>query len=122
MRVKVYHNAAEHYIRRCYRNAHPTCGRLHSPEFAETLRKVEGQWLEVETEHLFRDQFNTAPVPGVSPSGLRLMIEDVEAIEDDVRQGVIKCNWCYGYDRDGDDKCDQCGKSEYLHPLDPITR
>lgn len=120
MRVLVHINAAEHYVKRCYRNAHPQSGMLHRPEWAEMLKKVEGQWLEVETEHLFSDQFNTVRIPGVSTNGMRLMIEDIAAVEGDVRQGVIKCNWCYGYDHDKDGQCDKCGKSEYLRPLNPI--
>ncbi len=120
MRVLVYQDAASNYVRRCYRHASPSAYGLHDPKFAEMLRKVEGQWLEVETEHLFRDQFNVSTDPEVSANGLRIMIEDVAAIEGDVRLGVVKCGWCYGYDRDGDGKCDQCGKDDYLAPLNPI--
>jgi hypothetical protein len=86
----------------------------------EMLQKVEGKWLEVETEHLFADQFNTAPVPDVSENGIRLMIEDIAAIEGDVRPGIVKCRWCYGYDQDGDGKCDKCGKEDYLESLKVI--
>jgi hypothetical protein len=35
-------------------------------DWVKTLEKVDGQVLEVETEYLFSDQFNTVPVPGVS--------------------------------------------------------
>lgn len=122
MRIKLYSEAASHYVTRCYRGAHPQCGQLHNPKWQKMLEAVQGTWLEVETEHLFRDQFNTAPIPGVSENGMRVMIEDVEAIENDVRQGVVKCQWCYGYDHDHDGKCDKCGKSEYLRDLDAITR
>lgn len=121
MKVHVRIGAARHYQQRCYRHAHPACGMLHDPKWVKLLQAVEGQWLEVETEHLFRDQFNTKPIPGVSENGLRLMVEDIDAIEDDVRQGVVKCNWCYGYDHDHDGKCDKCGKSEYLESLNPIS-
>ena len=121
MKIRVRQNAAAAYVHRCYRHAHPACGMLHRPEFAEMLRKLEGQWLEVETKHLFSDQFNTAPIPGVSDQGLRLMVQDIDAIEGDVRDGVIKCNWCGGYDHDHDGACDGCGKSEYLEPLRPIS-
>ena len=76
-------------------------------------------WLEVETEHLFSDQFNTAPIQNVSENGVRIMIEDVVEIKDDVRDGVVKCQWCYGYDKDNDGACDKCGKTEYLKPLNP---
>lgn len=122
MRVLIYKNAAANYHRRCYRKAHPACGMLHNPEWEKMLEKIEGTWVEVETEHLFADQFNTAPIPGVSETGMRLMIEDVEAIEDDVRDGVFKCGWCYGYDHNKDGKCDKCSESEYLKPLNPIKR
>lgn len=117
MRVLVQKNAAENYFRRCYRHASPQAYGLHRPEWVETLKAVEGQWLEVETEHLFSDQFNTAPIPGVSELGLRLMVEDIAAIEGDVRHGVVKCRWCGGYDRDGDGACDKCAKTDYLEPL-----
>lgn len=121
MRVKVNENAAQHYVARCYRHANPQCGKLHNEEYEAMLQQVQGQWLEVETEHLFRDQFNTGPVPGVSEHGLRLTVADVTEIEDDVRAGVIKCDWCFGYDHDKDGKCDKCGKTDFLRPLDPIS-
>jgi hypothetical protein len=119
MRVKVNENAARNYVTRCYRHAHPACGRLHRPEWEEILSKVEGRWLEVETAHLFSDQFNTAPIEGVSVLGIRLRVEDVVDIEGDVRPGVVKCDWCFGYDGDGDGACDKCGRSEHLRPLVP---
>lgn len=120
MRIKVQDNAAQNYITRCYSKANPRCGMLHNPKWVETLKQVEGQWLEVETEHLFGDQFNTVPIPGVSDNGLRLMVQDISEIEDDVREGVIKCRWCYGYDHDNDGMCDKCGRGDYLHKLNPI--
>jgi hypothetical protein len=120
MFIRVQDNAAQNYITRCYKGAHPSCGMAHSPEWADTLKQVEGQWLEVETEHLFENQFNTVPIPGVSDNGLRLFVEDISEIKDDVREGVVKCRGCLGYDRDGDGKCDSCGREDYLHKLNPI--
>jgi hypothetical protein len=117
MRVLVHKNAASNYVRRCYRHARPEAYGLHNTKFQTILKAVEGTWLDVETDHLFDDQFNTAPIPGVSESGIRLMIEDVAAIEGDVRHGLVKCSWCYGYDRNGDGACDKCGKTDYLAPL-----
>ena len=84
MRIKLDDNAASNYVTRCYRNASPSCGMLHNPEFSAMLEKVQGKWLEVETDYLFEDQFNTAPIPGVSELGLRVMAEDVAEIENDV--------------------------------------
>ena len=118
MRVKLHDEAARNYVTRCYRHAHPECGMLHRPEWVEMLSAVQGQWLDVETAHLFSDQFNTGPIPGVSENGLRLMIEDVAEIEDDARIGVHKCGWCGGYSTDGV-TCDKCGKAEYVRPLNP---
>lgn len=120
MRIHIRKDAASAYHHRCYKGAHPACGMLHNPDWEKMLEQVQGQWLEVETEHLFRDQFNTAPIPGVSELGMRIMIQDIDAIEDDARDGIIKCNWCFGYDKDNDGKCDNCSKSEYLEPLNPI--
>ena len=121
MRIKLNDNAATHYVRRCYRHAHPQCGQLHRPDFEAMLKAVEGQWLEVETDHLFSDQFNTAPIPGVSENGLRIMVSDIVEIEDDARIGVVKCNWCGGYDHDHDGACDKCGSIDYLKPLKVIS-
>lgn len=89
MRIRLHANAAAAYVRRCYKRAHPQCGMLHRPEWKDMLEKVEGQWLEVETDYLFDAQFNTAPIPGVSEHGMRLMAEDVAEIEDDVRPGRV---------------------------------
>lgn len=89
MKVKLYDQAARNYIQRCYRHASPACGRLHRPEFAAMLEKVQGKWIEVETDWLFADQFNTVPIEGVSETGMRLMSGDVEEIQDDIRVGRI---------------------------------
>lgn len=85
MRIKLFSNAARNYVHRCYRHAHPSCGMLHNPEWENMLKAVEGKWLDVETDWLFKNQFNTAPIPGVSELGMRVMAEDVEEIEGDVR-------------------------------------
>ena len=87
MKIKINENAAANYLARCYRGANPRCGMLHRPEWMQMLEKVQGQWLEVETQWLFDTQFNTAPIPGVSENGMRIMIEDVSEIVDDVRPG-----------------------------------
>ena len=121
MRVRVRQDAARLYTKRCYRGMRADCGMMHRPEWSAMLRSIAGQWVEVETDNLFDDQFNTVPIPGVSESGMRLMLADIDAIEDDARIGVTKCDWCSGYDRDHDGQCDKCGKAEYLRPLNPLT-
>lgn len=95
MKIKLYASASSNYVRRCYKGAHPACGMLHNQEFAAMLEKVNGQWIEVETDWLFRDQFNTAPIAGVSDLGLRVMAQDVEEIEGDIRLGRIRDNYTH---------------------------
>jgi len=116
MRVHVNPNAARNYVRRCYRHAHPACGMLHSIEFMQMLEQVQGQWLEVETKFLFADQFNTGPIPGVSESGLRLMIGDVDAIENDVRPGRQRCQW-RGAQSPVGGPCSKCNRDDHLFPF-----
>ena len=120
MRIKIHDNAANNYMARCYRHARPSAYGLHRPEWYKVLEMVQGKWLDVDTEHLFADQFNTTAIEGVSEQGLRVMQEDVVDIEDDVREGVFKCQWCYGYDRDHDGAFDKCGKTDHLRPLVPV--
>jgi stalled ribosome alternative rescue factor ArfA len=80
-------------------------------EWAALLEKLQGMTLEVETDFLFRDQFNVGPVPGIS-EGLRIMNNSVAEVIDDVRNGKMRCQWC-GKCSDVADVCPHCGKSEY---------
>lgn len=122
MKIKIRQDAAMAYIHRTYRKAHPQCGMLHRPEWVEALEKVQGQWLEVDTQYLFSNQFNTTPIEGVSEIGMRIMIEDIDEIQDDVRIGVSKCNWCGGDDRHKPGICGKCGRTDCLQPLLPAKR
>ena len=83
------------------------------PDRWDYLKPVSGMFLTVETDYLFGDQFNTAPVPGISESGFRVMMRDVAEIIGDVRPGRMRCNWC-GKHSVRDEVCHYCGKSEYL--------
>lgn len=56
------------------------------PAWKKAMSDIQGKWVPVETEHLFGDQFNT-PVA-------RVMIADVEDIENDVRPMAAKCQYC----------------------------
>lgn len=89
MRIKIIGNAKSVYLGRC--NAHrQNCNW----EWAAILKSIEGQSLEVETKHLFRDQYNTVPLTGISDNGLRIMDCFVESIEDDARPGQARCQYC----------------------------
>lgn len=62
--------------------------------FYSQLLEVAGTEIEVETEYLFRNQFNTVPIPDISENGLRVMEEYIECVIDDEREGKARCNWC----------------------------
>lgn len=50
------------------------------------LHGVAGTWLNVETEHLFNNQYNTGK--------FRVMDCDIQAIKDDIRPFKSKCGYC----------------------------
>lgn len=82
-------------------------------EWAAILEKIAGTTIEVETDFLFKDQFSTVPIPGVSDKGLRIMNEVVEEVIDDVRPGKARCRWC-GRTGPAQGVCMACGKTDYL--------
>ena len=117
MEILIHENAANNYFRRCYRGTQPNAVGLHNEGFYNILKGLQGKWVEVDTTHLFTDQFNTVPVEGVTGSGARINLADVVEIKDDVRHGLQKCVWCYGYDHNHDGLCDRCEQSKYLVDL-----
>jgi hypothetical protein len=117
MEILIHENAANNYFNRCYRGTQPNAVGLHNEGFYNILKGLQGKWIEVEITHLFSDQFNTVPVEGITGSGARIDLADVVEIKGDVRQGLKKCQWCFGYDRNQDGICDRCEQSEYLKEL-----
>lgn len=89
MKIKIKDNASSLYISNCVHNSQP-----YRKDFASMLETIQEQIIEVETKFLFKDQFNTVPIPGVSETGLRIMIQSVEKIFDDARKDKIKCHYC----------------------------
>jgi len=57
-----------------------------STEMREFLRTHEGKWLQVETDHLFTNQYNTKK--------WRIMDSMVAAVRRDARIGMGKCKYC----------------------------
>ena len=58
----------------------------NSDKSREWLKENEGKWVEVETDHLFTNQYNT--------SNMRVLDSQVEAVSDDARIGKGKCKYC----------------------------
>jgi len=50
-------------------------------DFHKMMSAVQGQWLEVETEFCFPDQFNTTKIEGVSENGMRIGAASVANID-----------------------------------------
>ena len=84
-------------------------------DWKDKMTQIQGMTLDVETEHLFLDQFNTGPVPGVSDQGLRIMTHVVVEVIDDARPGRQKCRHC-GKDSKQDmlDCCPHCNDCGHL--------
>jgi hypothetical protein len=114
MKIRIRKDARAAYIGRC---AH---GLGFSPVnwvWAETLGKIAGKTIEVETEFLFSDQFNTVPIIGINngKTGLRLMNSDVAEVIDDIRPTKVRCDWCGKTSDLVNEVCPHCGKHEYIH-------
>jgi len=106
-------------------------------EWSDTLQALEGEILDVETDYLFKDQFNTGPVDFDSIAhkipeykhqstrdaiergcaiGFRIMAQSVEYVIDDIRDSKMCCGYC-GECSDKADVCPKCNKSEYIENL-----
>lgn len=70
-------------------------GSLEIDKYRKMLQAVAGQWLEVETQYLFQNQFNTVPIPSISKSGLRVMAGHVQDIKDDIRPNRLFDMWTH---------------------------
>ena len=89
-------------------------------EWYDKLKAVAGKTLEVETAYLFKDQFNTAPVEGVSEIGLRIMATSVEEVIDDEREYMLRCTYCGQVSEVSavhSARCPHCRQGSYLVPL-----
>lgn len=80
----------------------------------EAYEEIAGTWVDVETEHLFNNQYNVTTPSGL---GLRVMQKYVEEVENDVRHGKMKCSYCYHVSLVSD-QCEKCGETDYLKPFD----
>ena len=94
MKIKIKENAAA----------------THYGMYRRTLEMFQGKWLEVDTTHLFTNQFNVLRRPGIAP-GVRISEADVELIENDERIGRSRCKLCNRVFFTGDN-CPLCKEDE----------
>jgi hypothetical protein len=111
MKIKIVENADG-----LFRSFINTGNEANNPKWQEKLKAISGKVLEVETDCLFKDQFNTGPVPGVSDSGLRIMARYVKEVIDDERITRMRCQYC-GHNDEVGMTCSKCGKDNYLEGL-----
>jgi hypothetical protein len=65
---------------------------------------------------LFKHEFNTKAIPGVSKEGIRVMEEYVEEVIDDIRHGKARCDLCEEVSNSVE-VCTNCGRTDYLEPF-----
>jgi len=84
--------------------------KIRDNEWERHLKHLAGQWLDVETDHLFGDQFNTADA--------RVMLQNITDVEGDVRPYALQCLYCGNTEHDRPDEeigkpCLKCYAKEY---------
>ena len=119
MELKIKEDAGTIYAGNHYRGwGSQYCVPAVTREYADKITAIQGMTIEVETKFLWDDQFNTAPIEGISDCGLRILDfkgekSIIEEIIDDARLGRAKCGSCGHYLREDDligDPCWWCGE------------
>jgi len=119
MKLRIKGDAGSIFIRNHYKGMNPQyCMPEVTREYADKITAIQGMTIEVETKYLWGDQFNTAPIEGISDCGLRILDfkgekSIIEEIIDDARPGRAKCGNCGHYLHENDligDPCWWCGK------------
>ena len=133
MQIRIKDNAKSVYLGWCN-----TKHQFTNWDWAYLLEVLQGETLEVETDFLFHDQYNTSPVAEerVEPlmarldpcrsqqtrdyihkvltgTGIRVIWYIASEVIDDVRPGMMRCNWC-GKCAPVADACPHCEKDGYL--------
>lgn len=86
------------------------------PVWEDILFRISGKVLEVDTEELFKHEFNTKPIKGISEMGIRIPETYVEKVINDIRPGKARCELC-NRTSESDKVCTHCGRSDYLEPF-----
>ena len=84
-----------------------------TPEYNKSLASIAGKVVEVDTEYLFKDQFNVVDPP------LRVHLSDVAEVLDDLRPYRKRCTWCGKNCSWRETQCPSCLRFNYLEELAP---
>ena len=119
MELKIKEDAGNIFYKNHYKGMNPEyCMPGVTREFADKITAIQGMTIKVETKYLWDDQFNTAPIEGISKNGLRILDlkgepSIIKEIIGDIRPARFKCPLCFHYLREDDveeDICWWCGK------------
>lgn len=110
MKIKICEDAVNRYV-----ESHTDFDGIYYGEdnWETIMSKIAGKFLEVDTEMLFKYEFNTKPIKGVSKEGLRISEDYVIEIVDDIRHGKARCDFCNSVS-DSVESCTKCGRTDYL--------
>lgn len=87
-------------------------------QYKDAMEEIAGQWIDVETDHLFENQYNVTTPNGV---GLRIMESQVRGVQDDARTGKQRCNYCGKISEYiGLDLCPHCGYYGYVKKFENV--
>ena len=114
MEIRIKGNAHEIY------KAEANLGGPFNGDWFDMLEAIAGRVIEVETDHLFKDQFNTVPIEGVSSNGMRIMASSVDEVIDDEREYSLRCTYCGQVSEVSyvdSLRCPHCGQGDYLVAL-----
>ena len=114
MKIKIKGDALKKYVRD--NTDYLTSDYSGEDYWEKVMKRIAGKVLEVDTEFLFKYEFNTKPIPGISEDGIRIPEHYVEEIIDDVRRGKARCDLC-GEVSNSTEVCTNCGRKDYLEPF-----
>lgn len=110
MKIRIRKDAYEYYVQS--RTDHKG-NYKGSAKWEDRLLKIAGTLIEVNTKELFKYEYNTLPIPGVTKEGIRIPEDYVDEVIDDVRPGKARCDFCNEVS-ESCEKCTSCGRSDYL--------
>jgi len=99
IKAKIKRNAAQLYVGYC---AH-TDNTPVNWEYQKLLKQIENKWINLDTQYIFLNQYNTAPIPNLSKNGMRIeerYINDIDFEGDEtllklvqaLKAGTLKCH------------------------------
>jgi len=120
MKIKIYEDASKRFARSVNKRIGPQGIWMSSEsQYYETMKKLDGMVVEVETDILFAYSFNVAPVPGVTDHCVGINADLVAEVINDARIGKYKCGYCGKITEDIETTCPKCHKTEYMSSLLP---